>query len=119
MTTAENTTERLAEDIAFERSEQNRDDDPFLDWPLGHGFEKETRMIPSMKPMKITEYLPIDHCSEGYGYVKPKDGEEFLGIPFGWHGENSPAFIEIRKNGKVTATVNTSDVSEIHFEEQP
>jgi hypothetical protein len=74
-------------------------------------------MIPGSKALKISEYLPIDHCGDGYGYEKPKAGEEFWGIPYGWCDENSMPFIEIRQSGKVKATVNVFDVSEIHFAE--
>lgn len=29
-------------------------------------------------PRKIKEYLPIDHCAEGIGYIKPKEGETII-----------------------------------------
>jgi len=72
-------------------------------------------MIPGPKPLEISEYLPIDRCAEGYCYATPKEGEKFMGIPFGWYETGSMAFIEISKDGKVISTVNVYDVSEIHF----
>ncbi len=74
-------------------------------------------MIGGNKERKIKEYLPIDHCAEGYGFVKAEIGEEIIGIPYQWHSDTSPPFIEHRKNGVVTMTVNALDVSHIIFEE--
>ena len=67
------------------------------------------------RPIKSFSY--IDHIGEGLGTVTPKEGEEFIGIPYAWHSDNSYPFIEVRKEGKVTRTINTLDVSEIVFEE--
>jgi hypothetical protein len=75
-------------------------------------------MIHGNKRLKISEYLPIDRCGEGYGYIKPKDGETFIGMPYGFYADNSEPFIEITRNGKLIATVNALDVSEIHFREE-
>lgn len=72
-------------------------------------------MISSGKPMKISYYLFIDHCAEGILPTHPEDGEEIMGIPYGWYGENSSPFVEHRKAGKVTRTVNCADISFIEF----
>jgi hypothetical protein len=73
-------------------------------------------MITGNKRCKIKRYLPIDHLAEGFGYVKPEEGEEIWGIPYQWHSELSWPFIEHCIDGKVTKTVNVLDVSEIVFE---
>lgn len=72
-------------------------------------------MITGNSERKIEKYLPIDRCGDGFGFEIPKNGEEFIGIPYQWHSENSMAFIEYRVNGIVTKTVNALDVSEILF----
>ena len=72
-------------------------------------------MITGNSERKIKEYLPIDHCGEGRGYISPQDGVEFIGIPYQWHSENSLPFIEHRLNGVVVATVNALDVADIKF----
>jgi len=72
-------------------------------------------MIRCERPRRIKEYLPIDHCGEGAGYVRPTEDIEFFGIPFGWCGENSPPFIEHRRGSLVVRSVNCADVSEIAF----
>ena len=73
-------------------------------------------MITGNSERKIKQFLSIDRCAEGYAFTKPKDGEEFVGIPYQWVANDSMPFIEIRKNGIVTATINVSDVSEIEYE---
>lgn len=72
-------------------------------------------MISGDKERPVTKYLPIDHVGEGYAFVSPREGECFFGIPYGWHTENSEAFIEVRQNGVVMRTVNARDISEIEF----
>lgn len=74
-------------------------------------------MITGNCESKIESYLPMDRCGEGYGFVEPWEGEEFIGIPYGWHTEISAPFIEVRKNGVVVRTINASDVSEIRFDQ--
>lgn len=73
-------------------------------------------MIQGNKAMRIKKYLFIDRCAEGFGYCVPEDGEELIGLPFGWCAEDSPPFIEHRRNGKVVQTVNCTDVAMIIFE---
>jgi hypothetical protein len=73
-------------------------------------------MITGNSERPIKEYLLIDRLAEGYGYVTPKEGEAFVGIPYSWHCDGSMPFIEHRKNGKVIVTVNVIDIAEIHFE---
>lgn len=74
-------------------------------------------MITGNKPRKIKAYLPIDHSAEGFGYVKPEDGESFVGIPYRWVSDNSPPFIQhINKDGIITSTVNALDIFEIIFD---
>jgi hypothetical protein len=75
-------------------------------------------MIHGNKRLRISEYLPIDHCSEGYGYMKPKANEEFIGIPYGFVEVNAIPVIEIYRDNRLIATVNALDVSEIHFMEE-
>lgn len=72
-------------------------------------------MIPGREPLKIRRYLPIDHLSEGVGWVRPVGGVEFLGIPHGWYGEGSAPFIEVRSGGAVLETLNCADMSAIEF----
>ena len=73
-------------------------------------------MISGNQERTIKEYLPKDRCCEGHGYIKPLDGQEFIGIPYGWLSDNSTPFIEIRQNGKTIGTINCDDISEIIFE---
>ena len=63
----------------------------------------------------IKKYILIDRCGEGYIFIEPKDDEQFWGIPYGWHGDNSMPVIEVRIDGKVTKAINCADVSEIIF----
>ena len=65
------------------------------------------------RPIKM--YFLIDRAGQNFGWTKPEEGEEFWGIPYHWHGENSTPFIEHRIKGKVTITVNCSDISSIEF----
>lgn len=73
-------------------------------------------MIRGNKELKIKEYLFIDRCAEGVEFTKPQEGEELIGLPFGWCDDNSPPFIEHRKGSRVTRSVNCADVSIIVFE---
>jgi len=73
-------------------------------------------MIGGLKEQKVKEYLHIDRMAEGLGFTKPQEGEYFIGIPFGWCGDSSMPFIEHRKDGVITQTVNCSDVSIIVFD---
>lgn len=72
-------------------------------------------MIPSIKPMKVKKYLHIDRLAEGLGFCEPQEGEEFLGIPVSWYGDESDPFIQVSKNGKIIRTVNCSDLAIIEF----
>ena len=72
-------------------------------------------MITGNNLKRIKEYFSIDHCSEGFGYTNPKEGEELWGVPYGFVSENSTPFIQHMTNGKVTSTVNCADVSVIEF----
>lgn len=72
-------------------------------------------MITGDMKRKIRAYLPIDHCGEGAGYVSPKAGQEFFGVPYQYQSDNSTPFIEIREGGRVIATVNCADVSVVEF----
>jgi hypothetical protein len=73
-------------------------------------------MISGDKTRRIARYLPIDHCAEGCGYAEPKDGQQFVGIPYQWSAEQSAPYIEVRDaDGNVIRTVNALDVSEIEF----
>ena len=71
-------------------------------------------MIPAN--VRIKGYLLINHRAEGFGMVKPKEDEEFWGIPHAWHNDDSTPYIEVTNSGKLIRTVNASDVSEIEFE---
>jgi len=73
-------------------------------------------MITGNAPRRIKTYLPIDYCAEGFGYVKPGEGEVFLGIPYNWHSDNSLPFIQHVKNGMVIKTINAADVAVIVFD---
>ena len=72
-------------------------------------------MISSQKPVEITEYLPVDRMAEGICYVKPKEGEKFILYPWSWFEDHSYPFIEVQKDNKVIATINASEVAEVHF----
>jgi len=74
-------------------------------------------MIRGNKERRIKQYLPIDHCAEGCGYVTPKRGEEIWGIPYKWLSETSLPIIEHRRNGVIITSVNVLDVAVIDFEE--
>ena len=72
-------------------------------------------MITGDNEREIKAYVMIDRLEEGLSWQEPSEDDRIFGIPYGWHGENSKPFIEHRKNGFVTKTVNVSDVSEIEF----
>lgn len=72
-------------------------------------------MISGDKERRIAKYFYIDHCGEGFKFVEPGEGETFVGIPYGWYGENADSFIEVRKDGVVIRTVNPRDLSIIEF----
>ena len=67
-------------------------------------------MIAGNGERKIKEYRIYD------GWVSPGQGEEFWGIPYAWHSDNSYPFIEIRIAGKVVKTINAFYLIEIEFE---
>ena len=48
-------------------------------------------------------------------FTAPRDGEEFLLVPYQYYGETSTPFIEIYTDGKLTRTVNCAYVSEVRF----
>ncbi len=73
-------------------------------------------MIRGNREQKIKEYLYIDHMAEGFEFIKPGEGEELIGIPYGWCNDCSMPFIEHRKDGKTLKTVNCTDVSIIIFD---
>jgi len=75
------------------------------------------KMIRGSEERKIKHYLPIDHCSEGYAWITPPEGHEFVSVPYAWKTENSIPFIECRKlaDNVVTKTINALDMSEIEF----
>lgn len=72
-------------------------------------------MIPDTKPMPIASYMWIDHCAEGFGPVKPKEGETFTGIPHSYYADESPPFIVVKRGDTVIRTVNCADVAEVEF----
>ncbi len=77
-------------------------------------------MISGNKEREIKSYIMIDRLESGLCWVEPvegteTEGEQIIGIPCGWVGKDSPPFIEHRKNGVVTKSVNCADVSEIEF----
>ena len=73
-------------------------------------------MIPSNKKMPIDSFLWIDRNSEGLATVYPAKGEKFVGIPYGYYGDESGMFI-VRYDDKnrVQSTYNCSDISLINF----
>ena len=73
-------------------------------------------MIHGCKEQKIKEYLFIDRMAEGVGFTRPIEGEELIGIPYGWCDDSSTPFIEHRKNGVAYKTINCADVSIIVFD---
>ena len=73
-------------------------------------------MITGNHERKIKEYFLIDYVGEELGVVRPREGEEIIGIPYGRISDNSPPFIEHRKNGKTFIAVNALDVSKIIFD---
>jgi hypothetical protein len=74
-------------------------------------------MITGNSVVKIKEYGWIDHCGEGTGAVRPKDGETIFGHPYQWHSDISWPFIVHCQDGRVVMSVNTMDVSYIIFDE--
>ena len=70
-------------------------------------------MITGNKERKIKKYLFIN---ENFGFITAKEGEEIIGVPYGYYFENSYPYIEHRENGIVTITVNAIDVSIIVFD---
>ena len=75
-------------------------------------------MISGHKDRRVSAYLCIDHLAEGFGWTKPEDGEDFVGIPYGSYTDNSEPFIEVRVNGFVRRTINVRDLSMIDFVEE-
>lgn len=75
-------------------------------------------MISGSKIKKIESYFIIDRLAEGYGPIKPKEDESFIGIPYQWYSDDCLPFIEIYKGDVLVATVNCSDISEIKFKEE-
>jgi len=73
-------------------------------------------MIVGHKIKNIVGYLPIDHNSNGLGWVGPGEGERFIGHPYGYHCDNSIPFIEVLGDNQTLRTINVLDVSEIEFE---
>ncbi len=73
-------------------------------------------MIRGNEERKIKGYLHIDRMDEGLGVTRPAEGEDLVGIPYGWCDENSIPFIEHRKNGKTIRAVNCADVAIIIFD---
>ncbi|HHT9139113.1 MAG TPA: hypothetical protein ACFYEK_17960 [Candidatus Wunengus sp. YC60] len=73
-------------------------------------------MIQGCKEQKIKEYLHIDRLAEGLGFTKPEEGEELIGVPYGWCDDSSMPFIAHRKGGVTYKTVNCADVSIIVFD---
>jgi len=74
-------------------------------------------MIQGNSERPIAWYLPIAHGGEDYDPVKPAEGEEFVGFPYGGCSDNSLPFIEVRRDGKCIRTVNALDCSNIGFVE--
>jgi len=72
-------------------------------------------MIPGTVAWPVARYWYIDHCAEGAGYTKPADGEEFVGIPYGYYARRSPPCIEVYKGGNLIRTINALDLREIEF----
>jgi hypothetical protein len=73
-------------------------------------------MISGKKTRNVGRYLPIDHAGEGYGWVTPKDGQKFVGIPYQWQSDYSSPFIEVQDaTGKVIETVNALNCHAIEF----
>ena len=74
-------------------------------------------MISGNKERRIARFTYIDRKGDGSGDVwrTPTGEEEFVGIPYQWHGDHSDPFIEIRENGVVKRTINCDDVSCIDF----
>ena len=67
------------------------------------------------KVSKLAGFLYIDHCCEGYSWTRPKEDEEFVGIPHGYYEVGAMGCIEIYKNHKLLYTVNLSCVECIEF----
>jgi len=73
-------------------------------------------MITGDERKDISMYLPTDQAGEGLDYVRPRNGEYFVGVPYGFCGKNSMPFIEIQDAaGTVLATVNALDCHLIKF----
>lgn len=72
-------------------------------------------MITGNKTRKVAGYLPISRNGEGYEWVRPAEGVEFIGHPYQFYADNSAPFIERVENGLVTHTINALDLSEIEF----
>jgi len=77
---------------------------------------KEALMIIGTEERKIKKYAYIDRMGESISYICPREGEEFIGIPYGWLSHNSLPFIEVRKEGITTSSINIEEVAEIIFD---
>jgi hypothetical protein len=73
-------------------------------------------MITRTGAEEITAYLPFDPLSEGVGWITPKEGFRFIGVPWGHHAQNSTPYIQVvNEYGDVVETVNALDCRAIKF----
>lgn len=69
-------------------------------------------MIINNATIKRWQYKEFDSWKTADTFA---EGAKAIGIPYGWMGENSPAFIEIQKEEKVIATINIDIIGIIDF----
>lgn len=55
-------------------------------------------MIRGNKEQKIKKYLYIDRMAEGFDFTKAEEGEQLIGIPYGWCNDSSMPFIELPRS---------------------
>lgn len=64
---------------------------------------------------RLAGFLYIDRCCYGFDWSRPKDDEEFVGIPHGYYDTSAPGCIEVYKNKKLIYAVNLTEISTVEF----
>ena len=70
-------------------------------------------MIQSVK--KLAGFIYIDRSGQGHEWARPKENEQFVGIPHGYYEVDAMGCIEIYRDGKLLYAVNLAEVACIEF----
>ena len=75
-------------------------------------------MIRGDKPRNVLSYLQSPLGDEVYVRTYPAEGEQLIGIPYGYAESGSKPFIEHTRDGFVIMTVNTDFIVDIEFKKE-